>query len=102
MEYPKVLTFTGDRGRTFLAVNQEDEIRLNKIGFQYKGESLVPPLTPQQKAAITIKRKADFGGDITFNSYAELEKDFKEGKLAPGDLKPAVADAINGLLEPVR
>jgi hypothetical protein len=59
MEYPKTLTFTGDRGRTFLAIDKEDELRLNKIGFQYKGKSLVPPLTPQQKAAITNRKKAE-------------------------------------------
>jgi tyrosyl-tRNA synthetase len=31
-----------------------------------------------------------------------LEKDFLEGKVHPGDLKPAVAKALNELIEPVR
>lgn len=39
---------------------------------------------------------------ITYNSYEELENDFKEGKLHPSDLKPAVAAIINSLLQPVR
>jgi len=33
-----------------------------------------------------------------YNSYEELETDFKSGYLHPGDLKPAVAKAINILL----
>jgi len=37
-----------------------------------------------------------------FNSYEELVKDFEEGLLHPGDLKPAVARVINELIEPVR
>lgn len=37
-----------------------------------------------------------------YNSYEELETDFKSGYLHPGDLKPAVAKAINKLLQPVR
>jgi tyrosyl-tRNA synthetase len=38
----------------------------------------------------------------TYNTYNELETDFAEGKLHPGDLKPAVAKVINELIEPVR
>jgi tyrosyl-tRNA synthetase len=38
----------------------------------------------------------------TFRSVEELEADFVAGKVHPGDLKPAVAKAINQLLQPVR
>jgi len=31
-------------------------------------------------------------------SYEELEKDFAEGLLHPGDLKPAVAKILNELI----
>jgi len=37
-----------------------------------------------------------------YKSYEELEKDYLSGFLHPGDLKPAVAAAINKLLQPVR
>lgn len=37
-----------------------------------------------------------------YKSYDELEADFKVGTLHPGDLKPAVAEGINRLLQPVR
>jgi tyrosyl-tRNA synthetase len=31
-----------------------------------------------------------------------MEADFLSGKIHPGDLKPAVCDAINAIIEPVR
>ena len=37
-----------------------------------------------------------------YNSFEELAADFSEGKLHPGDLKPAVAKTLNELIEPVR
>lgn len=37
-----------------------------------------------------------------YDSYAALEADFVSGRLHPADLKPAVTDIINRILEPVR
>ncbi len=51
---------------------------------------------------VNVERTQKFGGDITFQSLAELLKDFSEGKLHPVDLKNATAKYINELLEPVR
>jgi tyrosyl-tRNA synthetase len=51
---------------------------------------------------ITVLRKADQGGDKTYTDYQELKVDYCSEALHPGDLKPAVALAINKLLEPVR
>ena len=51
---------------------------------------------------IKITRSAEFGGDITYKTYAHLKEDFCSEALHPGDLKPAVTNAINKLLEPVR
>lgn len=48
-----------------------------------------------------VKRPEKYGGDIIYNSYKELEKDYNEGKLTPPDLKPAVAIYISQLLDPV-
>ena len=39
---------------------------------------------------------------MLYNTYEELEADYLSGKIHPRDLKPAVADAINTILEPVR
>eukprot|EP01029_Cantina_marsupialis_P029768 TRINITY_DN782164_c0_g1_i1.p1 TRINITY_DN782164_c0_g1~~TRINITY_DN782164_c0_g1_i1.p1 ORF type:complete len:382 (+),score=124.88 TRINITY_DN782164_c0_g1_i1:129-1274(+) len=50
----------------------------------------------------TINRKEENGGDVTYTDFKVLEADFVEGKLHPGDLKPALSKAINKMLEPVR
>lgn len=49
-----------------------------------------------------IKRPEKFGGDVSFESYAELEKAYAEGKLHPMDVKAATTERINELLVPVR
>ncbi|MEK6957894.1 MAG: tyrosine--tRNA ligase [archaeon] len=52
--------------------------------------------------SLEIERPEKFGGNVAYNSYAELESDFAAGKLHPMDLKNATALKINELLEPVR
>jgi len=49
-----------------------------------------------------IERPEKFGGNMSYNSYEDLEKDFIERKIHPMDLKEASAKYINNLLEPVR
>jgi tyrosyl-tRNA synthetase len=51
---------------------------------------------------LAVERPEKFGGNITFQSYAELEKSFAEGKLHPADLKSMAAKYVNQLVEPVR
>ncbi|MEK6984651.1 MAG: tyrosine--tRNA ligase [Nanoarchaeota archaeon] len=51
---------------------------------------------------LTIKRMEKFGGDVTYGNYAELEKDYLNKKLHPMDIKNAVAEEVNNLLEPIR
>jgi len=49
-----------------------------------------------------IKRPEKFGGDITYNSYAKLEEDYKNNLLHPEDLKKGIVTALNSILKPVR
>ena len=49
-----------------------------------------------------IKRPEKFGGAVTYESYAKLEKDYAEGKIHPLDLKNGIAEALIKILEPVR
>ena len=49
-----------------------------------------------------INRPEKYGGDISYSTYAELEKAYKEKSLWPGDLKTGVTTAINLMLEPIR
>ncbi len=54
------------------------------------------------KPTLTIERPAKFGGEIVFEKYADLEKEFSEGKLHPLDLKKAVALELDELISPIR
>ncbi len=47
---------------------------------------------------VTFRRRPEFGGDVTYTSYADLEKDYIEGLVHPGDLKATGAEGINKLL----
>lgn len=49
-----------------------------------------------------INRPEKYGGDISYDTYADLEKAYADKSLWPGDLKTGVADAINMMLEPIR
>ena len=45
------------------------------------------------------------GGVVVPASYTDasvLEADYRAGKVHPSDLKPAIAEAINRIIEPVR
>lgn len=52
--------------------------------------------------SVEIFRSEENGGDKKYSAYEDLESDFSSGELHPGDLKPAVAKAINTMLQPVR
>jgi len=49
----------------------------------------------------TVKRTKEHGGDKTYGKYEEVEKDFREKKLHPLDLKNSVAEEIIELLKPI-
>lgn len=49
-----------------------------------------------------INRPEKWGGPVTYTSIEDLKSDYASEKLAPGDLKIGLTDAINGLLEPIR
>lgn len=51
--------------------------------------------------ALKIKRPEKWGGDLTFETYEELEKTFAEKKLHPMDLKTGVTNAMIEILAPV-
>lgn len=53
-------------------------------------------------SSLDIKRPEKFGGNVSYSSYEQLERDFVQKKLHPMDLKQAVAQEINILLSPVR
>ncbi|WVZ95077.1 hypothetical protein U9M48_040882 [Paspalum notatum var. saurae] len=49
-----------------------------------------------------VVRKESNGGNKTFKNMDELISDYETGALHPADVKPALAKAINEILQPVR
>ena len=51
---------------------------------------------------IVIKRPQKFGGDLTFESYLDLEQNYLSGSVHPLDLKNGTASALYELFQPFR
>jgi tyrosyl-tRNA synthetase len=51
---------------------------------------------------VKLERPEKFGGNVEYDSYAALEKDFASEKLHPMDLKQLVGNYVNEMLKPVR
>ncbi|XP_067862695.1 tyrosine--tRNA ligase, cytoplasmic isoform X1 [Heptranchias perlo] len=49
-----------------------------------------------------VMRDEKWGGSKTYIEYDELEKDFSDQSVHPGDLKSSVEIALNKLLDPIR
>ncbi|PIU21658.1 MAG: tyrosine--tRNA ligase [Candidatus Diapherotrites archaeon CG08_land_8_20_14_0_20_34_12] len=56
----------------------------------------------QEFKEMKIERPEKFGGNLAFNSYAELETAFASGNLHPLDLKNGVSFYLNELIKPIR
>ena len=61
-------------------------------------EHLIDPVLGK----ITIKRPQKFGGDLTFDSYLDLEKRYLSDSVHPLDLKNGTASALHELFQPFR
>lgn len=56
----------------------------------------------EDNVTLTVSRDQKWGGDMTFKSYAELEKAYADKSLHPMDLKNSLADWLIEKLEPAR
>ena len=56
----------------------------------------------EEGSSFTVIRDPKWGGDLTYSSYEDLEKDYSDKKLHPMDLKTAVAEWLIVKLEPAR
>lgn len=74
----------------------ESDIKLNPILDWSKYLIMV------NSSSLIVHRKSEYGGDITYTNYEDLEKDYAEKKLHPMDLKTAVAEWLIQKLEPAR
>ena len=51
---------------------------------------------------MNIERPEKFGGNISYTDYNQLETDFAEKKLHPGDLKQTVGNYLIKIISPIR
>jgi tyrosyl-tRNA synthetase len=63
---------------------------------------LVFPILDVRDKSFVVERPEEYGGDLTYESYDEVETDFVSGELHPADLKPSAAAAISDVIDPVR
>jgi tyrosyl-tRNA synthetase len=70
--------------------------------LQYLEYLAFPVLSMRDELPFVVERPDEYGGDIVYESYDELEADFLEGELHPADLKPSAGDAIADVVAPVR
>ncbi|CAN8065295.1 unnamed protein product [Agarophyton chilense] len=74
----------------------ERELQQNPV-LEYVQYLVFPKL-----GELSVSRSDANGGDKTYHTFEQLQTEFGSGALHPGDLKPAVARAINRMLQPVR
>lgn len=65
-------------------------------------KQVIMPLKEYDKKKLIIKRPDKFGGNITYSSYKQLEKDFTSKKLHPADLKSGLIEELDVLIDPIR
>jgi tyrosyl-tRNA synthetase len=63
---------------------------------------LVFPVLDERGEALVVERPEEYGGDLVYGGYDDLETDYVSGELHPADLKPAAAAAISEVVDPVR
>ncbi|MBS3123424.1 tyrosine--tRNA ligase [Candidatus Woesearchaeota archaeon] len=62
-------------------------------------KSVIMVLKTDEGKNFVVERPEKFGGNLSFNSYEEVEEAYAQKKLHPLDLKQAIAKEINLLLE---
>lgn len=65
-------------------------------------EYLVFPILDQREEAFVVERPEQYGGDLVYETYDDLEADFVSEELHPADLKSAAGEYIAEIIEPVR
>ena len=90
--------------------NTDDEIK-KKISKAWceEANTQTNPLLEIAKTVIfhksnemNVERPEKFGGNISYTNYNQLETDFVEKKLHPGDLKQTVGNYLVKIISPIR
>ena len=104
----KKMSASDVKSKIDLLDNEEEVIRKVKNAECVEGDSdngllaflkyVIMPLKSDNNKKFIVKRDKKFGGELSYSSYIEIEKDFISKKLHPLDLKNSVASEINSLL----
>ncbi len=91
-----------------ILANKEEVVKIIRSGWCPEGEIRENPVLGLCKyvvfptlGALKIEREMKYGGDMEYESYSALEKEFVEKKLHPVDLKNAVSSSIIKIMEPI-
>ena len=90
--------------------NSDDEIRKKvRKGWCEEGLTENNPILEfarqivfHEYDSICVERPEKFGGNVTYNSYEELETDFAQKNLHPGDLKNTIGEYMVKIIGPIR
>ncbi len=94
----------------FIHESPEEVRRKVMNAFCPEGETEFNPLLDwakslifrDEKSELAVEKPKKFGGNITYYTYGDLERDFSAKKLHPLDLKSALSEKIVAVLEPAR
>jgi len=99
---------SSDKGSLISVADSPEDIK-KKISKAYCPEGESNPVLDIAKilvfpvfSELEIKRPEKFGGDISFDSYEKLEKDFLGKKLHPMDLKNIIGEKLVEMFEKIR
>ncbi len=94
-----------------ILVHDSEEVIRSNINGAYCPEGIVADNPVLQlakfivfplRSKFKIERSKKFGGDVTFDNYDELEKNFALKRLHPSDLKGALAEQLLSIFSKVR
>ena len=99
---------SSDEGGLISVADTAEDIK-KKISKAYCPEGETNPVLDITKILIfpvfnkiKIERPEKFGGDASYNSYEDLEKDFIKKKLHPMDLKKTIGEKLSEMFEKIR
>ncbi|HDS45907.1 MAG TPA: tyrosine--tRNA ligase [Methanomicrobia archaeon] len=100
--------------QNFIAIDEPDESVAQKLKsafcppnvadgnpvLQIYKHTIFP--NPDRKDEVTIQRPEKYGGNVGYERYEALERDYVAGMLHPSDLKLNAVRSLNEVLEPIR
>ncbi len=97
--------------KTTFPLHAEPEVIEERIMGAYCMESAIEgnPIMEIVRLAVfpmqgklDVERPEKYGGNVTYSTMDDLEKDFSSGELHPADLKKSTAKAVVEILKPIR